>query len=210
MSSSIAAIHVAKKNLGLDDDTYRAKLKLITGKTSVKDMNEAERQSVLLVFRREGFEPASNRRPDGRQKLTGPYAGKLQALWIAGYNLGIVENRDDAALLAFVKRQTGLDHTRFLHDPADARKAIEALKSWLAREGGVEWSADLVDGAKIVWAQWRKLSPDTVQADQGFSDAVANALDGRFVHPISLTARDWQTVANAFGKRIRAAKKKGS
>ncbi len=53
MTSSIAAIHVAKKQLGLDDDTYRAKLTNITGKASVKDMTEAERQKVLTVFRNE-------------------------------------------------------------------------------------------------------------------------------------------------------------
>lgn len=223
MSSSIAAIHVAKKHLGLDDDTYRAKLKRLTGKTSVKEMSEAERQNVLLVFRQEGFEPASRRRPDGRQKLTGPYVKKLQALWIAGYNLGIVENRDDAALLAFVKRQTGIDHTRFLHEAADARKAIEALKSWLTREGGIrgdagsgrwttngyDWLAS--DGAKVVWAQWCKLFPDaTLLTRKGFDDAVRDVVGALFKNLSDLSPRDWQTVANSFGKRIRAAKKKGT
>ncbi len=140
MTSSIAAIHVAKKQLGLDDDTYRAKLTNITGKASVKDMTEAERQKVLTVFRNEALRRAPTaRRTDGRQKLTGKFAKKLQALWIAGYNLGVVENRDDAALLAFVKRQTGLDHTRFLHHAEDARAAIEALKAWLHREAGVSY-----------------------------------------------------------------------
>ncbi len=99
MSSSLAAIHVAKKKLGLDDDTYRAKLTHITGKASTKDMTEQERQRVLAVFRNEGFQPApSASRPNGRAKLTGRFASKLQSLWIACYNLGIVANRDDAAV----------------------------------------------------------------------------------------------------------------
>ena len=34
MSKSIAAMHVAKKQLGLDDDTYRAALLEATGKSS--------------------------------------------------------------------------------------------------------------------------------------------------------------------------------
>ncbi len=105
MKSTIAAIHVAKKQLGLDEDTYRAKLEVITGKTSVKNMTEAEREKVLNVFETEGFTPKAGRRPDGRLKLSGRFAGKLQALWIAGWNLGIFDNRDDAALEAFVKRQ---------------------------------------------------------------------------------------------------------
>ncbi len=87
MTSSTAAIHVAKRDLGLDEDTYRAKLTHITGKSSLKDMTEGERQKVLTVFRAEGFKPKSERRPDGRLKLSGKYAPKLQALWIAGWNL---------------------------------------------------------------------------------------------------------------------------
>ncbi|MGX1259821.1 gp16 family protein [Sinorhizobium fredii] len=215
MTSSIAAIHVAKKQLGLDDDTYRAKLANITGKASAKDMTENERQRVLTVFRNEGFRPAeAERRPDGRQKLTGRFAGKLQALWIAGYNLGIVENRDDAALIAFVKRQTGIDHVRFLKFPDDARKAVEALKAWIAREGGVEWSnADAfsdytrADGYKIAWAQWRKLNPHATSTS-AFQSAVRE-LTGV---PVDRCDKDgWITVMNAFGRRIRAAsERKGS
>ncbi|MGF6156990.1 phage gp16-like protein [Ensifer sp. KUDG1] len=67
MTSSLAAIHVAKKKLGLDDDSYRAKLTHITGKSSTKDMTEQERQRVLAVFRNEGFQPVpSAPRPNGR------------------------------------------------------------------------------------------------------------------------------------------------
>ena len=165
MTSSIAAIHVAKKQLGMDDDTYRAKLANITGKSSVKDMSEPERQKVLTVFRNDGFRPAESKPSAG--KLTGPFAKKLQALWIAGYNLGVVSDRRDAALLAFVKRQTGLDAVRFLHHADDARAAIDGLKGWLRREAGVsfgntngqDWLA--ADGAKIAWAQWKILNPGT-------------------------------------------------
>ncbi|MDQ0454690.1 regulatory protein GemA [Rhizobium paknamense] len=212
MTSSIAAIHVAKKQLGLDDDTYRAKLEKITGKASVKLMTEAERQTVLTVFRNEGFAPA----PAGagkRKSLTGKFAKKLQALWIAGWNLGVVENRDDAALLAFVTRQTGLDHVRFLHHADDARSAIEGLKRWLAREAGVsfgnnngyDWLSS--DGAKIAWAQWRILYPGcSLIVRQGFDQEVM-ALAGDDVRWIGdLTARHWQLVMNAFGERVRARK----
>lgn len=95
-----------QKKFSLDDDTYRAKLIRITGKQSAKDMTEDERQKVLTVFRNEGFAPASaTRRADGRQKLTGKFAKKLQALWIVAWNLGIVRERDDAAFVAFVSRR---------------------------------------------------------------------------------------------------------
>lgn len=210
MTSSLAAIHVAKKQLGLDEDTYRGKLRIITGKTSAKEMTEDERQRVLTVFRNDGFTTATGqRRPDGRQKLTGKFAKKLQALWIAGYNLGIVRDRDDAALIAFVKRQSGVDHVRFLHDAGDARRAIEALKGWMGREAGVDWSSSkatvrymLSDGYRIARAQWRILNP---KAPNDFWPVVTDLLSRPtlFRDPSDL---DWISVMNHFGERIRAAK----
>lgn len=206
MTSSIAAIHVAKKQLGLDEDTYRAKLRLIVNKTSTKDMTEDERQKVLQVFRNEGFKPALKPRPDGRKKLTGKYAGKLQALWIAGWNLGIFRERDDAALIAFVKRQTGLDAVQFLRFADDARKAIEALKAIIAREGKVDWSPSRfmpphiqVDGYRIAAAQWRRLG------NQGDLMAFARRQVGKAM-PEALDDGDWIVVMNELGKRVRALK----
>lgn len=212
MTSSIAAIHVAKKQLGLDDDTYRAKLAQITGKSSVKDMTEAERQRVLTVFRNDGFRPVDGKPAGG--KLAGPFAKKLQALWIAGYNLGVVSDRRDAALIAFVKRQTGLDAVRFLHHADDARAAIDGLKGWLKREAGVsfgktngyEWLQR--DGAKIAWAQWRILHPGTGLVTRRGFDEEALRLSGRADAQVlsHLTDRDWQPVMNALGELVRAMK----
>lgn len=210
MTSTLAVLHIAKKNLGLDDDTYRAKLTNITGKSSAKDMTEVERQKVLTVFRNEGFEPTSK---PSKKLLQGKYAKKLQALWIAGYNLGVVRDRRDAALLAFVKRQTGIDHTRFLHYADDARAAVEALKGWLRREAGVmfgntngyDWLAK--DGAKIAWAQWKILHPSAdFIARQGFDQRVSRLLGEQAIYLASVTASQWQIVMNDLGREIRKAK----
>ncbi len=210
--SLIAKMHVAKKQLGLDEDTYRDTLERVTGKRSAKDMNDKERTAVILHFTNAGFTNAPAKpRADGRKKLVGKYAGKLQALWIAGWNLGLVKNKDDAALLAFVKRQTGIDHTRFLRDGDDAYKAIEALKKWLER-AGVDWtnsglpsSHSSTSGYKIAVAQFRKLNQDE---QPGFHTAVTK-LAGK---PIDQCTResDWWPVMNAFGERIRAAQKAGA
>ncbi|APO76085.1 hypothetical protein AM571_CH03291 [Rhizobium etli 8C-3] len=212
MTSSIAAIHVAKKQLGLDDDTYRAKLARITGKQSAKEMTEDERQKVLTVFRNDGFMPAPTaRRGDGRQKLTGKYAKKLQALWIAAWNLGIVRDRGDSALVSFVKRQTGVDHTRFLVYADDANRAIEALKGWMRREAGVsyghtngyDWLS--ADGAKVAWAQWKVLTPGaSLMVRKGFDGEVAKLTGKAMLQEV--TAAGWQSVMNDFGERVRKDK----
>ena len=153
--SALKLIHLGRRELGLtDDDDYRDVLEQVTGKRSAKAMTERERRAVVDEFRRRGF------RLQRSANLTGPYAGKLVALWLSAWNLGIVRNRTDAALIAFVERQTGIAHMNWLRDARDARRAIEALKAWIAREAGVEWpSEDDGRSAKlaVIAAQLRKL-----------------------------------------------------
>lgn len=209
MSSSIAAIHVAKKQFGLDDDTYRAKLVLITGKSSVKEMTEVERERVIQVFRDEGFVPkGAARRPNGKAKLSGKYAKKLQALWIAGYNLGIVHDRDDAALVAFIKRQTGIEQERWLRFTDDANKVIEALKGWMEREAKVNWRKDRfmpaytqTDGYRIAHAQWKILRTLSFEPIDDFGRIVIKIAGGP---PTGcLTEQEWIPVMNELGRQIR-------
>ncbi|MFD1330235.1 regulatory protein GemA [Mycoplana ramosa] len=213
MTSAIAAIHTGCKQLGIDEDGRRAIYERVTGKPSLKLMSSTEQEAVVTELRRLGF-TAVDRRANGRQKLTGKFAKKLQALWIAGWNLGVVRDRDDAALVAFVKRQTGIDHTRWLTYADDAGAAIEALKAWLRREAGVnfgntngyDWLA--ADGAKIAWAQWRILHPGaSMMVRQGFDEAVFKILGRTNFYLAAVTPKEWQTIMNTFGERVRAARK---
>lgn len=211
--TALAAMHVAKKRLGLDDDTYRDILERMTGKRSARDMSEAERRAALDEFRRLGS-PLPNPSPQvggaKRRRLEGPHAKKLQALWIAGWNLGVVRERDDAAMLAFVRRQTGLDDTRFLWDAADGRAAIEALKAWLTREAGVDWAARKLwrewqnqPGFRIAQAQWRLLSAlNATPLGLDFKGLVESTLHMSIA---DLRAREWADVMNYLGRALRAA-----
>ncbi|MFH1796292.1 MAG: regulatory protein GemA [Pseudomonadota bacterium] len=205
-----AAIHVAKKQLGLDDDTYRDLLGRVTGKRSAKDMSDAERKAVLDEMRRQGagtgFKAASN---GTRKRLEGRFAKKLQALWIAGWNLGVVRERTDEALVAFVRRQTHIDHVRFLVDTAEARKAVEAIKAWLAREAGVDWSAGTdkpawlrEPGGQIAMAQWSILA-NAGAVDRSFS-AFSGFVQERSFRPLGqMKAGEWRNVMNTLGERVR-------
>lgn len=184
MSKSIAAIHVAKKQLGLDEETYRAALLEATGKASSSAMTEAERQKALEHFRQKGFKGAATGR---RKPLEGRFAPKLQALWIAGWNLGLVRDRDDRALIAFVKRQTGIDHVRFLRHGQDATKAVEALKGWLERSGGVAWSEFKDPALCVLAAQLRRFPGERLAFD----------------------VADVHSAMNHYGERIRALTKGG-
>lgn len=207
--SALATIHVAKKQLGLDDDTYRAVLNRVTGKSSSAAMSETERLAVVEELRRLGFEKASS---GPRRGLEGRYAKKLQALWIAGWNLGVVRNRDDKALIAMVKRQTGIDHVRFVRDPADALRAIEALKAMTAK-AGVDWSDGnhlpayaRRDGFRIALAQWARLEKAGLRSDgiQGLRGHVS-AMIGKGLS--SMMDADWIPVMNALGNEVRRLKR---
>ncbi len=212
MTSTIAAIHTGFKQLGIEDDDKRAVYARVTGKDRLTLMKPAEKDAVLQELRRLGFTPTA-RRPNGKLQLTGKFAKKLQALWIGAWNLGLVAERDDAALVAFVKRQTGLDQVRFLHHADDARAVVEALKDWMKREArvmfgnlnGQDWL--IADGAKIAWAQWRILTPGAdLIVRKGFDTEVYAIIGARHVHLGVVKGKEWQAVMNEFGKRIRARK----
>lgn len=79
----IAIIHVAKKELGLDDDTYRDALFSVTGKRSAKDLNISELDKVIRDFEQKGFKHESKRsfgtKPDVAN-FKEPLIGKIEAL----------------------------------------------------------------------------------------------------------------------------------
>lgn len=205
--SAMKAIFAGCKALGItEEDDRRDLFERVTGKRGLRLMNASEQEAVVQELRRLGFRAEQA----GRRKLDGPYARKLQALWIAGWNLGLMRSREDAALLAFVKRQTGIEHTRFLRDAADATAAVEALKSWLARDGGVTWGNTngydwLADPtAKVVWAQWRKLHPEARLLQQDtFQRAIGDVIGREHASLDHLRAADWRAVSNKFGHWIR-------
>ncbi|WP_181297005.1 gp16 family protein [Pseudomonas sp. Q2-TVG4-2] len=55
--SSLAKIHIAKSQLGLDDDTYRALLARVAGVRSAKELSPRQIGAVLAEFERLGFKP---------------------------------------------------------------------------------------------------------------------------------------------------------
>lgn len=126
--SALAKIHVAKKQLALEEESYRAILERATGKSSARDMTEAERGRVLAEFERLGFRarPARAGRP--------AHVRHIYALWGELQARGAVVRgpKGAPALRAFVRRQTGVAAPEFLA-PAQSASVTEALKSWIAR-----------------------------------------------------------------------------
>lgn len=209
MSNSLAAIHVAKKQLGLEEDVFRDVCERVTGKRSTRDMSEPLRVKLVEHFREQGFKPVSK---SARKSLEGKFAAKLQALWIAGWNLGVFRSNDDKAMIAFVQRQTGLNAVRFVHYWDDAAKAIEGIKGWIERKVGPVWREPAyrntwrkTDGGMIAAVQWSILSQHCSLPEPGGFDVYVRKLlrkDDAF-QLSDMTASEWQIVMNTLGHLVR-------
>lgn len=67
-TTDLAQIHIAKKQMALDDATYRALLQRVAGVDSARDLNPLQRGKVLAEFRRLGWQP----RPPKRRPRAAP------------------------------------------------------------------------------------------------------------------------------------------
>jgi len=207
-AGQIKTIHVLKGQAGLDDGDYRALL-LRRGVRSSKDLSDEAAIALIDDLRR----LPGTRAPASR--ATGRFAPSLQALWITAFNLGLVRSRDDRAMMRFVERQTGLVHTRFLVD-ADAGKAIEGLKAWIARDGGVAWPKGGLDVERkeaVVKAIARRLGEHGGLAPPHAGGDVWPVAVQRYAWSLGLpqdmmlySGREWDRLANALGAELRVRK----
>lgn len=80
-ASTLAKIHVAKKQLAMDEDAYRAMLKSVGGVESSKDLTPHGAAKVLSHLERCGFKPIGHagRRPRVAPSRAGQLA-KIEAL----------------------------------------------------------------------------------------------------------------------------------
>lgn len=136
-SKLIKLIHVARRELNMDEGAYRALLKRITGKDSLTQCNTVLMGQMLHEMKSKGFHVQSNRyksqpmTPAG-QAIKDP-RDKALSLWLQLASLGIVKNASDAALSKYCARVAGVDHWHWLDDES-CYKVIESLKAWLKRE----------------------------------------------------------------------------
>lgn len=191
----IRAVRGACKRVGLDDDDRRVLQREATGKDSLGDMNLHEIGLVLDRVNRGYTAPASGQ---------GAHQGKVRALWWSLYFLGLVDEAD-RGLDAFVRRQTSVSALRFL-DHRQAHSVIDALKSWLAREG-VEWPRgphnEVGERSAVLRAIWAKLENLGAVSRRGMSEYVAAALSIPPREQREWTAREYDAAIRQLGKRLR-------
>lgn len=136
--AELALIHIAKKELGLDDDTYRGVVHQVThGRVdSAGAMTPAERRDLIEHFKAHGFKgvaPASSERPVKKAKR--PQARLVWALWGELKRRGALENPSREACRAFCAHCAGIEAATDpdLMTAEQLDPVISALKAWVAR-----------------------------------------------------------------------------
>lgn len=131
----LAMIHIGKKDLGLDDETYRDMLHAVARVRSSADLDHHGREAVIKHLRACGarFTPTGR-----RQYQRGTQAALMAHIWSCLAKAGHID-KSDRALRAWIKKTTATYHPDKcgydgpeLCPPGVARKVIEHLKEWAA------------------------------------------------------------------------------
>ncbi len=147
----LAKVHIARKQLAIDDGAYRSMLERLTGESSSAACTGPQLARVLDELKAKGFRPKVGAIPTSKSKSV-PSAGrqdsaaarKARALWISLHQLGVVRDPSEAALRAFAKRQLKVEALEWA-DQAMLYKLIEALKAMAERAGWRQDTAGIDD-----------------------------------------------------------------
>lgn len=196
----LGQVHAAAKSAGLDDDTYRDRLFRAFGHRSARDCTDDQLREAVTMFH-------------VKQNANNSYTAKLVALYLAAANLGAFDDMRDAAINAFVQRQTGKERLGFL-TPSEANSVSEALKAICSCHGFVV-PADDAGGLKarqeLLKAQWKRLG-DLGELRVPHGAALDSFVTKKFLthtgSVIHMKPAQLDACAKIFGRWIRSAQKK--
>ncbi|MBL4799816.1 MAG: regulatory protein GemA [Oleispira sp.] len=142
----ISKIHIAKKQLNMDDDTYRAFLSVTVKKASCAGMSFSELHQVVEALKKKGFKvkPKASTAKNANKKMSpvskGRRIDKLRAIWITMAKAGHLKDGSETALLSWTQgeviKQGGIpvDSLEWLESQGKIlNKVLEQLKRWQAR-----------------------------------------------------------------------------
>ncbi|MDC8804236.1 regulatory protein GemA [Halomonas pacifica] len=128
----LAKVHIARQELGLSDEEYRAILARTVGVSSAKELTDRTVGRVLHEFRRLGWVPKPPKRA-GRQPNTLDRDAQLWKIEALLCELGA----SWAYAEAIAKQQTGLAKLEWLKTEAQFRGVIAALDVELNKRHGL-------------------------------------------------------------------------
>jgi phage gp16-like protein len=206
----IGKVHVAKTQLGLDDDLYRSILLDVAGRRSAADCTEAELLAVLRHFESRGFAPKP--KSGAPRRADHASARKARSLWISLHQLGVITNSSEKALEAFARRQLGVDRLQWANQ-SQCYSLIEALKAMAQRAGWDQSLADVRPGMhatvlkrRLVEAQLAKIAKAGLAPAEWGVVRAAKEFAGIELPGMPFTnVEQLQAVAQAFAEVLRTA-----
>jgi phage gp16-like protein len=132
----VAKVKIAQKQLGMDDDTYRAFLEGVTGKRSASILKVWELENVMKAMRAKGFKDKPAKSAGTRPQADDEQSRLIRSLWLQLHEAGKVRDPGERALIHWVRGQfkssDGIEALQWL-SVRQKRRIIEQLKQWLAR-----------------------------------------------------------------------------
>ncbi|MGB1238551.1 MAG: regulatory protein GemA [Pseudomonadales bacterium] len=138
----VANQELAKASAGWSEDCYRDLLQRHgatekSGKVSATTMDLGQLERALREMKALGFKPRANRKASPANNWRGPRIGKLNAMWCAMADAGVVKNRSSEAMHKWCEKNVpGLSKLPWATG-AQLNKAVEMMKA-MARANGVE------------------------------------------------------------------------
>lgn len=157
----VQLIHVAKKDLGLDDDAYRAVLREQTGAETTSHLGIKGLEKVLDHMQARGFviraKPRGKAAPLKREVISDDdeQIRKIRSLWLELRDMGVLRDSSEAALNNYCKRITGIARLDWVPTTTRLTQVIETMKQWIAREEKIIQEAEIISTWEALAAKGR-------------------------------------------------------
>lgn len=141
-------IHVGCRELGIDSEARRELQLVVTGKASMKDMDEADLKAVLTRLQESGFRVRSGGKKHA--KASRADLRLVHVLWTKLGAAGQLRDPSREGLNKFIRERFGKAWSNvpadvdMMRDHAEIDQVIQALKSWGQRvDIDFDWSGHL-------------------------------------------------------------------
>lgn len=125
----LAKVHLAKKDLRLDEEVYRDIVQRVTGCSSSSKCDRPQLVKLLAEFKRVGWDVGAK---PAFKESSKRHVRLIFGLWKGLCDADIPDIKTRAALVAFVKNMTKVDNPEWL-TVDQARQVTEGLKAWRKR-----------------------------------------------------------------------------
>ena len=180
----LSKIHIAKGQLGMDDDSYRALLRRVAGVESAKDLNTRQAGRLMVEFERLGFKPKPSSKAKGKPHNFNQMPDQIRKIEALLADMGLPWAYADAiakqmfkvSRVAWLKKPKQLDDLiAALHVEQEKRQLLDQVEA-LCKRLGVD-TPERLEGLDELPEGWRRQRP-ILKALVDALNAAVNAQEG--------------------------------